>query len=110
MRVWPSIYVALLGLMVLSPTLALSHGGGLDGYGCHHDKKHGGYHCHRGQLAGKSFASQHEMLGVLKALEAKKAAPASPNLPSASIPNAQGEVCVRDRLSGEIKCGDVVAR
>jgi endonuclease YncB( thermonuclease family) len=28
-----------------------AHGGGLDASGCHHDRKHGGYHCHRGQSA-----------------------------------------------------------
>lgn len=26
---------------------ALAHGGGLDRYGCHNDRKRGGYHCHR---------------------------------------------------------------
>lgn len=26
---------------------ATAHGGGLDKYGCHHDRKNGGYHCHR---------------------------------------------------------------
>lgn len=25
---------------------AISHGGGLDKYGCHKDHKTGGYHCH----------------------------------------------------------------
>lgn len=25
-----------------------AHGGGLDKNGCHHDRKNGGYHCHRG--------------------------------------------------------------
>jgi len=25
------------------------HGGGLDASGCHHDRKNGGYHCHRSQ-------------------------------------------------------------
>ena len=24
-----------------------AHGGGLDSSGCHHDRKRGGYHCHR---------------------------------------------------------------
>ena len=42
--------------------LAFSHGGGLDGDGCHNDKKGGVYHCHRGPLAGKSFASKADML------------------------------------------------
>lgn len=26
---------------------APQHGGGLDKNGCHHDRKNGGYHCHR---------------------------------------------------------------
>jgi hypothetical protein len=30
---------------------ALAHGGGLDVSGCHHDRKRGGYHCHRGSSA-----------------------------------------------------------
>lgn len=28
---------------------ASAHSGGLDSKGCHHDRKHGGYHCHRPQ-------------------------------------------------------------
>src|SRR5260221_8895980 len=43
-------------------SLAFGHGGGLDSEGCHNDKKAGGYHCHRGPLAGKSFASKGDML------------------------------------------------
>jgi hypothetical protein len=45
---------------------AYAHGGGLDAYGCHHNRKAGGYHCHRGPLAGQSFVSQDEMLRNLK--------------------------------------------
>src|SRR2546426_11174143 len=45
----------------LTHTVAWPHGGGLDAYGCHHDRKQGGYHCHRGLLAGQAFASQAEM-------------------------------------------------
>ena len=36
---------------LLPASVALAHGGGLDKYGCHHDRKHGGYHCHRGSGA-----------------------------------------------------------
>lgn len=32
----------------LAATTAYAHGGGLDSYGCHHNRKEGGYHCHRG--------------------------------------------------------------
>ena len=51
-------------LLALSSSAVLPHGGGLDGYGCHHNRKQGGYHCHRGEMAGQSFASQNEMLAA----------------------------------------------
>lgn len=38
-----AVVVALAG----AAGFAISHGGGLDKYGCHHDRKNGGYHCHR---------------------------------------------------------------
>lgn len=34
-------------LVTLVATAALAHPGGLDGKGCHHNRKSGGYHCHR---------------------------------------------------------------
>jgi hypothetical protein len=43
-----------LCLLVLLPGLAFAHGGGLDANGCHHDRKNGGYHCHRGPGANSS--------------------------------------------------------
>ena len=51
---------------------AWAHGGGLDSYGCHHNRKAGGYHCHRGSLAGQHFDSKSEMLEQLKANEGSK--------------------------------------
>jgi endonuclease YncB( thermonuclease family) len=59
-------------IALLLPSIAFAHGGGLDGYGCHNDRKRGGYHCHRGPLAGQSFASQGEMLAALKDQEQPK--------------------------------------
>jgi endonuclease YncB( thermonuclease family) len=50
--------------LVLMPVTVSPHGGGIDRYGCHHDRKQGGYHCHRGEFAGRSFASQAEMLAA----------------------------------------------
>lgn len=44
----------------------LAHGGGLDGLGCHHNRKLGGYHCHRGPLAGQSFGSKSEAIRALE--------------------------------------------
>jgi hypothetical protein len=55
-----------LAVIVFAPALALAHGGGLDKYGCHHDKKAGDYHCHKGEHKGQSFKSQEEMLASAK--------------------------------------------
>jgi hypothetical protein len=56
-----SLLVAYLAV----PALAYAHGGGLDAYGCHHNRKAGGYHCHRGPLAGQVFMSKDAMLKEL---------------------------------------------
>ena len=45
---------------------ALAHSGGLDRLGCHHDRKRGGYHCHKGPLAGRSFNSKQAALDALQ--------------------------------------------
>ena len=50
----------------LFTTFALAHGGGLDAYGCHHNRKLGGYHCHQGPFAGQSFPSKAAMLRRLQ--------------------------------------------
>ena len=57
---------AILTISLRIPTVALANGGGLDRYGCHHNRKQGGYHCHRGPLAGQAFASKQEMLAALQ--------------------------------------------
>jgi len=51
----------LIGIFAPSRPVA-AHGGGLDSYGCHNDRKAGTYHCHRGPCAPKVFASKEEML------------------------------------------------
>lgn len=38
-----------IGAGLLSIGDAWAHSGGLDSKGCHHDRKNGGYHCHRPQ-------------------------------------------------------------
>ncbi|ROU08146.1 excalibur calcium-binding domain-containing protein [Lysobacter enzymogenes] len=43
-----SALAALLALLAAAPSAASAHGGGLDRHGCHHDRRNGGYHCHRG--------------------------------------------------------------
>jgi hypothetical protein len=56
-------WTILASLMISS---VFAHGGGLDSYGCHHNRKEGGYHCHRGPLAGRVFATKDEMLKELQ--------------------------------------------
>lgn len=41
------LYAAIAVVLTLAGGYAISHGGGLDKDGCHHDHKNGGYHCHR---------------------------------------------------------------
>ena len=61
----------LAALSILAPSApAFAHGGGLDGMGCHHNRKAGGYHCHRGPMKGMSFGSKDEALRHLQQLEA----------------------------------------
>ena len=64
--------IALAGLLTLSAIVLTAgpvraHSGGLDAYGCHHDHKYGGYHCHQGPFAGQEFASKEKMLDTLEA-------------------------------------------
>jgi hypothetical protein len=61
--------------LVLIVHRAYPHGGGLDADGCHHNRKLGGYHCHRGPLAGQSFASKEKMLERLKSKGDKASQP-----------------------------------
>jgi len=41
-------------MFIAVPGTAAAHGGGLDANGCHHDRKHGGYHCHRSSASAPS--------------------------------------------------------
>ena len=92
--------VLLVCLMILGiPLFALGHGGGLDGYGCHHNRKHGGYHCHRGLLAGQHFSSKASMLQELRAQRKKPVEPPGEK----SI-----RVCVKEEGTDRIVCGEVV--
>lgn len=45
---------ALLLCLLLIPSLVLAHGGRTDKYGCHNDRKNGGYHCHSSGAAAQS--------------------------------------------------------
>ena len=41
-------FILALAVMVTMgiSAAAFAHSGGTDKYGCHHDRKSGGYHCH----------------------------------------------------------------
>ncbi len=59
----PLALVALVLLAVAGARPALSHSGTLDFRGCHYDFTVSGYHCHKGDYAGRRFGSPLEMPG-----------------------------------------------
>ena len=88
-----------------------AHRGGIDAYGCHNDRKHGGYHCHHGLFAGEIFSSKSEMIKQLNARSDKSLKPALQNNSPISPPPEKGEgkeTCIREKLTGRIACGDAL--
>lgn len=73
--------VLSVSCLVMTVVTAHPHGGGVDAYGCHHDRKQGGYHCHRGELAGQAFASKQDMLRALE----RPPAPAAPQQQATTV-------------------------
>ena len=65
-----AFYLGIFCAILTTP--AYPHGGGLDVFGCHNNRKAGGYHCHRGPFAGEAFSSKAEMLDRLKATNGEK--------------------------------------
>jgi hypothetical protein len=55
----------LAAVALACPVGALAHGGAMDECGCRADRQAGGYHCHRGQFANKSFRDKQELLALL---------------------------------------------
>jgi len=53
--------IVVAALCTLFASSAYPHGGGLDRYGCHHNRREGNYHCHKGPFAGKTFDSKEEL-------------------------------------------------
>lgn len=112
-----SLLFALL-ISVLLPSAAAPHPGGLDSFGCHHEPDRRGYHCHRGQFAGQSFASRQAMRGAL----IRSAQPEPPKQEGTPVltphvtppvvpqPSAPGQerACIREDKSKEVMCGEVV--
>lgn len=48
----------ILALVLMAPSSALAHGGGLNAQGCHNDRRNGGYHCHRAQAPARQSPSR----------------------------------------------------
>jgi hypothetical protein len=72
-----SLVVGIFAGVVLSPVIVLPthpHGGGLDANGCHHDRKRGGYHCHRAQPTDVESANKSKS-GLI---EQKPSSPEAP--------------------------------
>lgn len=68
------IVPAALAMTVAVPVgPARTHGGGLDGYDGHHNRKQGTYHFHHGPLAGRTFSGKAEALDALRKYEEKTA-------------------------------------
>ncbi|MFC3815029.1 excalibur calcium-binding domain-containing protein [Lysobacter sp. GCM10012299] len=44
---------------------ALAHGGRLNAEGCHNEKKHGGYHCHRSGSVPSNASSKPRTIGPI---------------------------------------------
>ncbi len=65
-------------LLILSTSTAFAHGGHLDTFGCHHNRKEGRYHCHKGEFDGQSFTSKSEMQRTLRSPN-EPPKPASPS-------------------------------
>jgi hypothetical protein len=63
-----SVNAALIlafALLVAMPAAVSAHGDPLDAHGCHKNRGAGGYHCHKGPFAGRTFMSKEEMLKEL---------------------------------------------
>jgi hypothetical protein len=85
------------------PMIAAAHGGGLDAAGCHSDNRHGGYHCHGGPLAGRSFSSKAEALETMGGAPSGNMQRLLPEQPrsgagyTAECPCGSGKVCIGPR-------------
>jgi hypothetical protein len=111
-----TIRLLLSALFLISPAGLIAHGGGLDALGCHHNRKLGGYHCHRGPLAGRSFTLKAEAFAALNApedpvrkagaLEDTSRADAATSAASGQLTAAEAKDHIGKKL---IVCGTVVS-
>jgi len=92
-------FIAVLILLLASN--AFAHGGGLDKYGGHNDRKRGEYHFHRGPLAGQHFLSKEEAIEALH-LEGEEVKAPPPSSNEKNTQNLAGIASVIDGDTIEI--------
>jgi len=83
---------SLTFVILFVPVLAVGHGGGLDSFDCHHNRKAGGYHCHQGEKAGKQYTSKQEMLTGVQGVKSEQKRNNSSSKPTLSNGIHQGKV------------------
>lgn len=77
---------ALVVLMLLTPLVALSHGGGLNAEGCHMNRKTGDYHCHRAPSVQRDVPQRASPSSPSRLVPERQANPRS-------TPSADGSTC-----------------
>lgn len=83
-----TFFALVLGLAILlTPHALQAHGGGLDSLGCHHDRTRGGFHCHRGSLADRSFGSKSEAERALSSTRSTSQRPSGPTKQPSTPPS-----------------------
>ena len=92
-------------LIVLMASLATAmavhaHGGGMDKHGCHMNRKEGIFQCHKGPLAGQTFANKSEAQAALG--QSQQSSPPSKKQVSPSPPVSLGIAYDRKLYGGWI--------
>lgn len=95
-----TVLAAVLAVLICA-VVTFAHGGGLDANGGHNDRKNGGYHFHRGPLAGQSFADKSSALAALRDYEQKQQ---KQNAPAAEKPAVEKPVSVDDKVEALKRC------
>lgn len=91
------VMLSVFGVFLLLPSAVIGHGGRTDSLGCHHNRKAGGYHCHSGALAGRSFASKAEAQAALRGR--RSTAPSRSTVTTASTTGASEVETLRKELA-----------
>ncbi len=60
-----SLSIALVLCLFGGASIALAHGGGVDGQGGHNNRRAGNYHVHRGPLDGRTYDSKEDAAKAL---------------------------------------------